>query len=208
MSRRRHRAALVLAAAALVVPATAAPATAAAKPPAVPKVGAVAKIYPHLAGGSADEYTGQVPSIGKGCSEGKPVKGARYRSASYQAADATYPTGDTPGVGASAARFRSAKSASTWLRKAVARNKRCAGDAYSGDPDATVKVSTIRFKAGQQRAGLRVKVVADGTTTFSDTLMVRQGKRLVIASAYSLDGKAPAKAKSIKLAKRALKVAG
>jgi len=114
MNRRwLSRALIALAVPALIAPVAATSATAAA-PAKVPTIDAVAKIYPHLAGGTANASSSKVIGPGKKCKPGKPIKNASSTSASYSpdytTADpsALLPTGATPTVSVTAMKFPNA----------------------------------------------------------------------------------------------------
>lgn len=213
MNRRWLSRALValVAPAALNVPALV-PTASAAAGPGVPSVTEVAAIYPHLAGGTSSESTSKVIGPGRNCKPGKPVKGASARSASYLAPlTSTDPTdfamtGAKPGVFVSAMRFRSAKSAIDYLHKSSKSTRTCPVPSPSGD-GTTVKAKTtrIRFKLGDERWGYKSQISVSGQTVISDTLFVRDGKYVVYASAFSVDGVAPSVPKAIQLTKLALR---
>ena len=204
---------------ALVVPATlTAPAlvtsATAATGPGVPSVASVAKIYPHLAGGTSSESTSKVIGPGKSCKAGKPIKGASARTASYLAPlTSTDPTdfamtGAKPGVFVTAMRFKSAKSAIAYLHKSSSSTKRCPVPSPTGNgTKVKAKMTKIRFKLGDERWGYKSQVTYDGRTMISDMLFVRDGKFVVYASAMSTDGRAPSVPKAIQLTKVALRAA-
>lgn len=208
MTRWHTRAAVTLAAAALVVPTTATSATAAAAP-GVPKVAAVAKIYPYLAGGSAT--TGKSSDVrlpSKKCNgKGTKVKGAKQAYAYYMSADPAdmASTGKQPTISVTATRFPSAARAKGYLKAASTAAKKCATSGIPGSSDLKVKVTKIKLNLGQQRWGYQVKITGDNLTIVTNSILVRQGKNIVTTGATSQDGTAPAKSKSVKLTKLALK---
>ena len=196
----------------LTVPALVQTADAATRGPGVPSVAAVAKIYPHLAGGTASESTSKVIGPGKNCKPGKPIKGASARFASYMAPlTSTDPTdfqmsGVKPGVFVSAMRFPSARSAVTYLHKSSASTKRCPVPSPAGDgTQVRAKTTRIKFKLGDERWGFKSQVSLSGQTVISDTLFVRAGKYVVYVSTTSMDGTAPSVPRAVQLTRLALK---
>lgn len=213
MHRRRLTRALVALAvpATLAVPALASTAEAAGAGPRVPSVAAVAKIYPHLAGGTSSESVSTVIGPGRNCKPGKPVKGASARSASYSASytsgdpTAFMMTGAKPGVFVSAMRFRSAKSAIAYLHTSSTSTRKCPVPSPTGDgTKVRAKVTKIKFRLGDERWGYKTQVSTGGRTLISDTLFVRKGRFVVYASAMSTDGVAPSVPKAIQLTKLSL----
>lgn len=207
MSRRwLSRALVALAVPALLVPAFSTPAVA-ARGVAVPSVAKVAKIYPYLAGGSATRSTTKVTRIGKSCKPGKAIKGAKMTSAAYAPADPAAATGTAkaPFVFVSAIKFRSAKEATSYLRKSSQATK-CSA-AIGGGDDVKVKVKKFKVRLGQQSAGYTVTVRYSGQALTSQSVLVRKGKHIVTAGASAIDGSVPAKKKAISLARLAIKTA-
>jgi hypothetical protein len=216
-----NRALIALVAPALIVPALASSATAA--PGArVPSIDAVAKIYPHLDGGTANESSAKVLGPGKKCKTGKPIKGASQRSASYSPdytsgdPDAYAITGARPSVFATAMKFASTKSAIDYLHGYATYAKDCPGGAGGGTGGGGTggmkcKTSTkkIAFKLGNERWGFQTKSVCEiGTTTSTsvfNSLFARQGRFIVYTGAMSMDATAPSIPKSVSLTKLALK---
>ena len=94
MNRRWMSRALI----ALVVPALAVPALASSATAAptvkVPTINAAAKVYPHLAGGTATESATKVYGPGKKCGQTKVIKGATGRTASDPCAPPPLPHRD------------------------------------------------------------------------------------------------------------------
>lgn len=207
MTRRwLTRAVVALAVPALAVPALTTPAVAAAAPK-VPTLDKVASIYPYLAGGESMESTSSVKSVTKKCKSGKPVKGAKARYASYMGADPLAAgKADSPYVSVAALRFRSAKDAAAYLRGAGKSTKCPAVDLGTGEK-VKVKVKKLAFKLGEERWGYTVTANFSGQTFVTQSLLARQGKVIVTASASASDGGTPSAAKAIKLAKVTLKTA-
>jgi hypothetical protein len=216
--RLLNRALVALAVPALVVPALVAPATAAGKGPGVPAIPAVAKIYPHLKGGHAT-VTAQ-PKIfgpGKKCKQGKVIKGASGRMATYLAPfntndpDAFAMTGRKPSLYVSALKFPTAKSAVRYLHGWSTSTKKCpvsGAGGGTGGPKVKITMKKIRFTLGNERWGYQVKVVTKQLTTISNTLFVRKGRYVVYTGATSMDGVAPSIPKSVQFTKTALRAAG
>ncbi|WP_028644936.1 hypothetical protein [Nocardioides sp. URHA0020] len=225
MNRRwLSRALIALAVPALVVPAVAGPATAAAKAPGVPKIAAVAKIYPHLKGGTATVSTTKVYGPGKKCNTTKVIKGARGRSASYAPKyDPSDPssylaTGARPSVSVQAYKFPTAKAAVKYLHGYAAYAKKCPGSSAGGGggtggdaPKCKTSMKKIRFKLGNERWGYQMRstctIAGHKTSSVFNTLFVRKGRVIVYTGAMSMDATAPSIPKSVKLTARALKAA-
>jgi hypothetical protein len=215
------RALIALAVPALTVPAMS-PATAAASYPDVPSIDAVAKIYPHLHGGSASESTSKVYGPGKKCKPGKAIKGAGERSASYSP---DYTSGDPdvyvidgkhPMVSVSSLKFPNAKAAIKYLHGYSKTAKQCpggggtgGGGGGAGGSHCDSKMKKIKFKLGDERWGYQYRTTCrtGGETTSSvfNTLFVRKGKFVVYAMAMSMDATAPSIPKSVDLTALALK---
>jgi hypothetical protein len=207
MTRRwLTRAVVALAVPALAVPALTTPAVAAGAPK-VPSLEKVAAIYPFLAGGQAMESTSSVKGVTKKCKSGKPVKGASARYASYLPSDpAASGTADSPYLSVAALRFRSPKDAVAYLRGANAGTKCPAVDLGTGEK-VKVKVKKLAFKLGDERWGYTVTAKFSGRTYITQSLLAREGKVIVTASASASDGSTPSSSKAIKLAKVTLKTA-
>ena len=215
------RALIALAVPALTVPAAATSATAAATAQ-VPTIDAVAAIYPHLAGGTANEFADKVLGPGKKCKAGKPIKGASSRSASYSpdytTADPStlMPSAATPMISVTAMRFPSAKVAIAYLRGFQTSAKDCpvpgggAGGGAGGGGTADCKTSTkkIRFTLGDERWGYQMRSVCPASSTAMNMLFARKGKFVVYANVMSMDATAPAVPPSIALTKLALATVG
>jgi hypothetical protein len=215
------RALIALAVPALTVPAVASSATAAGTAE-VPTIAAVAGIYPHLEGGTANESTSKVYGPGKKCKPGKPIKGASARSASYSP---DYTSGDPsvyvidgahPGISVTAMKFPSTKAAVQYLHGYATSTKHCpggnpggGGSGGGGQPDCDAKTKKLAFTLGDERWGYQMRSTCriSGQTTSSvfNVLFVRDGKFVVYANAMSLDASAPSIPKSIDLAALALK---
>jgi hypothetical protein len=207
MSRRLlSRALVALAVPALLVPTLSNPAVA-AKGADVPSVAKVAKIYPYLAGGSATKSTAKVTRIGKDCKPGKAIKGASVTSAAYSPADPAAATGtaDTPFVFVAAMKFRSAKDAVSYLRQSSTATK-CSAATGIGD-GVKVAVKKFKVKLGDQSLGYTATVTFSGQSFTSQSVLVRDGKRILTAGASAVDGSVPSKKKAISLAKLTVKTA-
>jgi len=209
------RALIALAVPALIVPAATATAAAPAK---VPTIDAVAKIYPHLAGGTASESTSKVLGPGKKCKAGKAIKGASSTSASYSpdymTADpgALLPTGATPMLSVTALKFPNAKLAIAYLHGFQTSYKDCpgggggAGGGGGGGqlPDCKYSMTKIKFKLGDERWGNQMKSVCPDSSSVMNMLFARKGKVIVYVNAMSMDATAPSIPSSIDLTKLAL----
>ena len=215
------RALIALAVPALTVPAFAPSATAAGSFPDVPTVDAVAKIYPHLDGGSANESTSKVYGPGKNCKPGKAIKGAGARSASYSPdytsgdPDVFEITGETPMLSVTAMRFPSTKAAIQYLHGYSKTAKDCAGGGSGGGGGGgggitcDTSMKKIKFKLGNERWGYQYRSTCRNgdqtTSSVFNTLFVRKGRFIVYANAMSMDSSAPSIPKSIDLTGLALK---
>jgi hypothetical protein len=211
---------IALAVPALTVPAIASSATAASYPD-VPSVDAVAKIYSHLDGGTANESTSKVYGPGKKCKPGKAIKHAGARTASYSPdytsgdPDVFVIDGDHPMVSVTAMKFPSAKAAIKYLHGYGRTAKDCPGSGGGGGggggggTSCDTKMKKIKFKLGDERWGYQYRSTcrSGGQTTSSvfNTLFVRKGKFIVYANAMSMDASAPSIPKSVDLTALALK---
>jgi hypothetical protein len=214
------RALIALAVPALTVPA-ATSATAAAAYPDVSSGDAVAKIYPHLEGGTANESTSKVYGPGKNCKPGKAIKGAGARSASYSPdyssgdPDVYVIDGEHPMLSVTAMKFPSTKAAIAYLHGYDKAAKDCpgGGSGGGGGGGGGVKCDTsmkkIKFKLGDERWGYQYRATCKSgdqtTSSVFNTLFVRKGKFVVYANAMSMDSSAPSIPKSIDLTELALK---
>jgi hypothetical protein len=224
MNRRwLTRALIALALPALAVPALVSPATA-AKAPGVPKIPAVAKIYPHLKGGTVAGAATKVYGPGKKCHTSKIVKGARGRSASYSpdytaAGPGGYlTTGAKPAVSVQALRFRTTRAAIAYLHGYAKHAKRCPGTSAGGgaaggggQPTCKASMKRIRFKLGHERWGYRLRstctISGHRTSSVLNSLFARKGRVIVYTSAMSMDATAPSIPKSVRLTALALRAA-
>ena len=213
------RALIALAAPALTVVALAPAATAAAE---VPTIDAVAKIYPHLEGGTASVSTSKVYGPAKKCKT-KVIKGASQTSASYSP---DYSSGDPdvftmsgahPGVSATAMEFPSTKAAIAYLHGYSKYTKDCPGSTPGGGgsgggggtPDCKTSMKKIKFTLGDERWGYQMrstcKTGTQTTTMVFNSLFARKGKFIVYTSAMSMDATAPSIPLSIDMTELALK---
>lgn len=215
------RALTALIAPAFIVPVLATSATAAGAE--VPGIDAVAEIYPHLEGGTANESAGKVYGPGKKCGTTKVIKGASQRNASYSPdyssgdPDAYAVTGERPMVSATAMQFPNTKAAIKYLHGYADSTKHCpanpgggsGGGGGGGTPDCRTSMKKIKFSLGDERWGYQMKSTCktgDQTTSMVfNTLFARQGKFIVYTSAMSMDATAPSIPKSIDMTDLALK---
>jgi len=208
------RALVAVAVPALLVPAVASSATAAVKPPAVPTLAAVTKIYPHLEGGSADIMREKVYATGKKCEQGKLIKGAVSKSATYmpsfdvESIDDFALTGEEPGVVVTAARLPSVALARQYMRGGEADTKNCAAEGGLGGPHSTYKIKKLSFKLGAEHWGYQVTWASKKSTTVANALFVRRGQDVVSVVTMSLDGgAAPSLPQTVEVTRLALKTA-
>jgi hypothetical protein len=218
------RALIALAVPVLAVPALTTSATAAGSGAKVPTVGAVAKIYPHLAGGTASTSSGKVFGPGKKCGTSKAIKGASQRTASYAPdyssgdPDAYLMTGARPSVYVTAMKFRNAKAAIKYLHGYAAYAKKCPGTnpgggngGGAGQPKCKATTKKIKFRLGNERWGYQMRSTCKiGTQTSSsviNTLFARKGRYVVYTGAMSMNATAPSIPKSIALTRLAVKTA-
>lgn len=212
------RALTALVAPAITVLALAPAATAAAE---VPTIDAVAKIYPHLEGGTASVSTSKVYGPAKKCKT-KVIKGASQTSASYSPdyssgdPDVLTMTGAHPGVSATAMKFPTTKAAIAYLHGYSKFAKDCpggtpggGGGGGGGTPDCKTSMKKIKFTLGDERWGYQMRSTCkSGTQTTSmvmNSLFARKGKSIVYTSAMSMDATAPSIPLSIDLTELALK---
>lgn len=212
MNRRRlARALTVLAVPALLVPIAASPATAAPKAPRVPTLAQVVKIYPGLRGAEVEiNREPSVKSPGTGCDEGKRVKGAVGREAEYSPAfDLTKPgygmTGATPSVSVVAERFPTTRAARGYFTAGAEQLEHCFTE---GDDDIEIRsAKPIRFRLGAQHAGYRATAAVAGMRMNMNVLAVRAGRHVVFVMTMSLTKAAPSIAKTVDVARLALRTA-
>ena len=186
------------------------------QPPAVPTLAAVAKIYPHLKGGTADITREKVRSAGKNCKQGKVVKGATGQSAVYMPAlDGTYDpetlaTSKDEIVFVTAERFPSVATAHQYLRAGLADTEHCADVDGPLGPDAKVTYKKIGSKLGAERWGFQVTWATDESTTIMNAIVVRQGQDVVSVFGMPMGetGTAPSIQKTVALTRLALKTVG
>jgi hypothetical protein len=214
------RALIALAVPALTVPAIASSATAAGTAD-VPTVAAVAGIYPHLEGGTANESTSKVFGPGKKCKTGKAIKGASARFASYSPdytsgdPDVYVIDGEHPSLSVTAMKFPSTKAAIQYLHGYATSTKDCpggnpgGGGGGGGQSDCDTKLKKLKFKLGDERWGYQMRstcrIAGQTTSSVFNMLFARDGKFVVYANAMSLDASAPSIPKSIDLTALALK---
>lgn len=200
MNRRLARALSLLAVPALLVPAVATSAVA-APAPKVPSLGAVDNIYPHLKGGDTVKVpVDTVYGPGKKCSDKVKIKGAKGTAAVYLASGATTSTGKKPSLSVAAYRLPSTAKASSLIKAA----QKCPAVGLTG---GKAKVTKFKVNLGNQSWGYTVKGKVQGSDVVANVVMVRQGKYVVSTAASSMDKKKPSVAKTIKLAKLAVKTA-
>lgn len=225
MNRRwLTRALIALAVPALTVSALTTSATAAGGAK-VPTIDAVAKTYPHLAGGTASESAMKVYGPGKKCNTTKVVKGASGRSASYSPdytsgdPNAYLMTGERPMVSVQAYKFPTTKAAIAYLHGYAKATKKCPGTNPGGGgtgdgskPDCKTSMKKIAFKLGNERWGYQIKssctISGQQTSSVFNSLFSRKGRFIVYTSAMSMDTSAPSIPKSVELTATALKAVG
>ena len=225
MNRRwLTRALIALAVPALTVPALATSATAAGGAK-VPTIDAVAKTYPHLAGGTANESAMKVYGPGKKCNTSKVIKGASGRSASYSpdytsGDPAAYVmNGERPMVSVQAYKFPTTKAAIAYLHGYAKQTKKCPGTNPGGDgtgdgskPDCKTSMKKIGFKLGDERWGYQFRstctIAGQTSSSVFNSLFSRKGRFIVYTSAMSMDTSAPSIPQSIELTATALKAVG
>jgi hypothetical protein len=207
------RALVAVAVPALLVPVVASSATAAPKPPAVPTLDAVVKIYPHLKGGTAEVTREKVRSAGKNCKQGKVVKGATGRSAMYMPSFDKYDDPDALAASkdevvlVTAERFPSAPVAHRYLRAGLADTKNCADVDGPLGPGAEVTFKKIKAKLGAERWGYQLTWKSETSKTTMNAMFVRQGKDVVTVVSMPIGetGSAPSIPKTVALTRLALK---
>lgn len=205
---RLARLAPAVAAAALLVPALA-PAAQAAPAPKVPSVAAIAKVYPHYAGGQA--YEGTIKDVrgpGKKCNKTTKVKGATGTTVTYLTADSAPATGAAPGMTLVAYRLPSPAKAKALLASYAKQAKKCPGGGIVVPGIKSTKANAFKVKLGNTSQGVTVTIKTDdGSTYVSNVILARKGKFIINAITTATDGKKPSVKKSIKAAALALKTA-
>ncbi|GAA4736319.1 hypothetical protein GCM10023350_20200 [Nocardioides endophyticus] len=206
------RALVAVAVPALVAPTVASTATAVPKPPAVPTLAAVAKIYPHLEGGSIDvSRVSKIRMPEKSCKRGSVIKGATGQEAMYapdiesmEDVKEFEVTGQEPMVSVTTQVFRSARVASQYLRATLTEGQDC--EELVGDEGQMKK---IRFKLGSERWGFQVRTAIKKDPLIGNVLFFRTGAKIVGVMSMSMTGKtAPSIPKTIAVARLALKTVG
>ncbi len=186
-----------------------APAAQAAPAPKVPSVAAVAKVYPHFAGGqSFESKIDDVRAPAKKCNRTKKVKGATGNGASYMAPDAAGGTGAKPGLTVVAYRFPSPAKAKSFLGAAARQAKKCPGGGIVVPGIKSTKAKAFKVKLGDTSQGVTVTIKTDsGSTYVSNVVVARKGKFIVNTVTTAMDGTKPVVKKSIKATALALKTA-
>jgi hypothetical protein len=230
MNRRRLTRALIalavpaLTVSALTVSAVTSSATAGSTAQ-TPTIEAVAKVYPHLAGGTATGSATKVYGPGKKCNTTRVIKGASGRSASYSpdysAADpsAYVMTGERPSVSVQAYRFPTTKAAIQYLHGYATYAKKCPGTNPGGggtgggsQPKCKSSTKKIGFKLGDERWGYQIRssctISGQKTSSVFNSLFARKGRFIVYTSAMSMDATAPSIPRSVQLTAVALKTVG
>jgi hypothetical protein len=224
MNRRwLTRALIALAVPALTVSALPTSATAAGGAK-VPTLGAVAKVYPHLAGGTTSGSATKVYGPGRRCNTSKVIRGASGRSASYSPdyssgdPKAYLATGARPSVFVQAYKFPTARAAVRYLHGYATYTKRCPGTNPGGGgtggaaPQCRTAMKKIRFRLGNERWGYQMRstctISGQRTSSVLNMLFARKGRFIVYTGAMSMDATAPSIPKSIKLTAVALKSVG
>jgi hypothetical protein len=205
---RITRLGVAVAAAALTVPALV-PAAQAAPAPKVPSVAAVAKVYPHFAGGQIFESTiDDVRAPAKKCNQTRKVKGATGRGASYATADAAGGTGAEPGLTVVAYRFPSPAKAKSFLGAAARQAKKCPGGGVVVPGIKSTRAKAFKTRIGDTSQGVTVTIRTDsGTTYVSNVIVARKGRFIVNTVTTAADGNKPAVKKSVKVTALAVKTA-
>lgn len=210
---RLTRALTLLVVPALLVPLVASSASAApkkAKPPAVPTLAQVVKVYPKLKGGQFESQPeGSVQGLRKNCQDGKAIKGAVGREAYYSPkmdpeAEDFGITADAPMISVVAERLPSKKVARTYATSVIKNLPDCFSEDEEG---GATTVEKVKVRLGNQSAAFRVWMTDGDTVNAMVVLVARAGKHVVLMSAMSFDGGSPEVPKLAKLAKVALKTA-
>ena len=225
MNRRwLSRALIALAVPALTVSAVTSSATAASTAK-TPSIQAVAKVYPHLAGGTATESATKVYGPGKKCNTTRVIKGASGRSASYSPdyssgdPSAYVMTGARPSVSVQAYKFPTTKAAIQYLHGYATYAKKCPGTNPGGGgtgggsvPKCKSSMKKIAFTLGDERRGYQIRstctISGQKTSSVFNSLFARKGRFIVYTTAMSMDATAPSIPKSIQLTRVALKTVG
>ena len=184
---------------ALLLPAYAPPAHAVA-PVDVPRLGAVAKIYPHVKGGDLLPTDDPVTIYPRRC-DGDPavVRRAAGNQGDYFAPDYTPQTRRTPGLTVRSARFPRMKQARLYAARFDRWARTCLRDQG--------QTSNVRFDVGLGDAGWGRSISLDdgGETTDAHLVLARKGTVVIMAFTTSADGTAPPRRKAVRLAALALR---
>ena len=206
---------------ALSAPALTTSATAAGGGAKVPTVAAVAKIYPHLAGGTSTESAAKVLGPGKKCNTTKVIKGASQRTATYAPdyssgdPSAYLMTGARPSVYVTAMKFKNTKDAVAYLHGYAKYTKKCPvtnpgghGGGGTGGVKCKSSMKKIKFKLGDERWGYQTRstctISGQSTSSVSNMLFARKGRFIVYTGAMSMDATAPSIPKSVSLTRLSL----
>lgn len=192
---------------ALVVPALAVtllPSTAtAARPgpgPGLPKLAAVARVYPHLADGRvwrvpADEVTG----LRRDCEDGKVIEGAVGRAAFFSGK--RYPTPRRPYVDVTTMRFGSVARAEQLMHRLRAVFVDCLSE------DSEFRFTEFKAPVGEERFGYILRM-REGRQSFAlRWLIARDGRYLVLTGATSFSRLAPTLAPFVRFSRLAVRAA-
>ncbi|WP_243059134.1 hypothetical protein [Nocardioides sp. SR21] len=203
MIRLRTRRALL----ALVVPALAVTllpsgVTAAGPGPGLPKLAAVARIYPHLADGQVTRSPADgVSGVRANCEDGKVIEGAVGRSASYSTKRHPVGTPRNPSVDTSTMRFGSADRAEMLMNRIGA----AFADCLLGD--SSVRVTEFTAPVGDQRFGYVLRMDIMKRTLIMRWLVARDGRYVVLTGASSMGKKTPALAPFVRFTRLSLRAA-
>ena len=199
LPQRLARVAVAVTTAALVVPTG--PAQAAPKAPDLPRLPAVAKIYPHVAGGEREVHADYVTIEGRTCGASTVEEDVAGMIAEYSAAEPAAPTRSTPMVILRAMRFAEVKRAKLFTTRLERFYRRC-GREYGETRNVRIPVDL-----GQSSWGRSLSLRSGNGREHGNVVAARTGKRVVVAMTISEGARPPAPRKTVRLADLAFRVA-
>lgn len=175
----------------------------AARTPEIPAIKAVAKTYPHVAGGERLITGSDVEIFGRTCAaDPVPVPRAAGIQADYFGKDYVEPTRRTPQVSLRAIRFPSAKKAKLF----AARYHRWARTCLRAEGETR----NVRFEVdlGDAGWGRSIRLRPGGGDAFdANVILVRERTLVVTTITGSQSGRLPRPAKAVRLADLTLRTA-
>jgi hypothetical protein len=184
LSLRTRRALLALVVPALAVTLLPSAASATRPGPGLPKLAAVARIYPHLLGGHATTSpSDEVSGVRDNCDDGKVIEGAVGRTATYSSRRFQMSGPGKPSLDVSSMRFGSADRAAQLMHQLRAVFADCMG---MGD---LYEVTEFTAPVGDERLGYLLRFEVGKRTLGMRWMFARDGRYVVLTAASSLSKK-------------------